>query len=213
MRRAGLTAALAALALLPGLAAAAPAVYDLDPDHSFVHFEVVHFGTSTTRGRFGPVRGTVTLDPATGRVEIGLRVPSASVSTGIGVFDARLREADLLDSEGYPEVFFVASRGRFDGAHLSETTGEFTWRGTSQPLTLRALSYGCRTEPGPPATEVCGGDFGAEFRRSEFGATFGLPFVADRVRLVVQVEGRRRADTPSPGLRVRPTTQPDDAHR
>jgi len=34
--------------------------------------------------------------------------------------------------------------------------------------------------------------FEGELRRSDFGATFGLPFVADRVRLRVQVEGLRR---------------------
>ena len=72
--------------------------------------------------------------------------------------------------------------------------GEFIWRGVSQPLTLTltALRYACRTDrvDGPPV-QVCGGDFEGELLRSDFGATFGLPFVANRVRLVVQVEGRR----------------------
>jgi polyisoprenoid-binding protein YceI len=40
--------------------------------------------------------------------------------------------------------------------------------------------------------EVCGGDFEAEFERSAFGIVFGSPFVADRVRLVIQVEGIRQ---------------------
>jgi polyisoprenoid-binding protein YceI len=38
---------------------------------------------------------------------------------------------------------------------------------------------------------VCGGDFEGELLRSDFGATFGLPLIANRVRLQVQVEGRR----------------------
>ena len=37
----------------------------------------------------------------------------------------------------------------------------------------------------------CGGDFEAELRRSDFGMSFGLPLVADRVRLLVQVEAIR----------------------
>jgi polyisoprenoid-binding protein YceI len=45
----------AALLLAATLSPAAPAVYVLDPDHSFVFFEVLHFGTSTLRGRFGPL--------------------------------------------------------------------------------------------------------------------------------------------------------------
>ena len=38
----------------------------------------------------------------------------------------------------------------------------------------------------------CGGDFEGELLRSAFGASFGVPLVADRVRLRVQVEGVRR---------------------
>jgi polyisoprenoid-binding protein YceI len=185
------TAALAILLALalPGAAARAEMVpYTLDPQHSFVHFEVQHFRTSTTRGRFGPVRGAVMLDRAAGRGEVSLRIPTASVDTGIAVFDARLRQADLLASTEHPEAFFVATRFRFEGENVAEVRGEFTLRGIGQPLSLQATHFACRpTEAG----EVCGGDFEAELLRSDFGATFGLPLVADRVRLKIQVEGRR----------------------
>lgn len=184
-----LPAAATVVAALPCPAAAQPAVYVLDPAHSFVHFEVLHFGTSTTRGRFGPVQGEVTLDRANARGEVGLRVATAGVDTGIPVFNARLREPDLLASAEHPDVFFVARQFRFQDGQLAEVRGEFTWRGTSQPLSLRARQFGCRQDAG---TEVCGGDFEGEFLRSEFGATFGLPWVANRVRLLVQVEGRRQ---------------------
>jgi polyisoprenoid-binding protein YceI len=40
--------------------------------------------------------------------------------------------------------------------------------------------------------QVCGGDFEAEFDRSDFGITFGLPLVGNQVRLQISVEGRRR---------------------
>ena len=185
------TAGLAALLalVLPGAAARAELVpYTLDPEHSFVHFEIQHFGTSTTRGRFGPVRGTVILDRAAGRGEVSLRIPTASVDTGIAVFDARLRQADLLASTEHPDAFFVATRFRFEGDRLAEVRGEFTLRGIGQPLSLHAIRFACRPTA---AGEVCGGDFEGELLRSDFGATFGLPLVGDRVRLKVQVEGRR----------------------
>ncbi len=170
---------------------AQPLTYRLDPDHSFVHFEVRHFGTSTLRGRFGPVQGEVVLDRQAGRGEVGLRVATATVSTGLAVLDARLRQADLLASDSDPEVFFVARNFRFEGDRLAEVRGEFTVRGTSQPLSLRALQFGCRDDAALKR-EVCGGDFEAFFNRSDFGMSFGLPFVADRVRLIVQVEGVRQ---------------------
>jgi polyisoprenoid-binding protein YceI len=188
-----LLAAFTAVLAAPRTASAEPATYVLDPDHSFVHFEIQHFATSTSRGRFGPVRGEVSLDRSAGRGEVALRVPTTSVDTGMPVFNARIRQADLLASEAYPEAFFVARNFRFEGPRLAEVRGEFTLRGVSQPLSLNAIRFSCRTDGrGDEAVEVCGGDFEGELLRSEFGATFGLPLVGDRVRLVVQVEGRRR---------------------
>jgi len=182
----GAVAAAAALA-----ATAQPAVYVLDPDHSFVSFEVLHFGTSTLRGRFGPLSGAVAIDRAARTGSVSLRIATASVSTGLPAFDARLRQSDLLASEAYPQAYFVASRFGFDGDAVAAVNGEFTLRDVSQGLELRALRFGCHTHP-QLQREVCGGDFEGELKRGDFGASFGMPFVANRVRLVVQVEGIRQ---------------------
>jgi polyisoprenoid-binding protein YceI len=171
-------------------AGAQPATYRFDPSHSFVHFEVMHFGTSTLRGRFGPLEGFATLDRSAGRGEVSLRVPTRIVSTGLAVLDSRLRQADLLASDEHPEAFFVAERFVFDGQTLRELRGEFTLRGTSRPLSLRALRFSCGMHP-VLGREWCGGDFEAELQRSDYGITFGLPLVADRVRLLIQVEAIR----------------------
>ena len=179
----------AVLGLLAGVVSAEPVTYVFDPDHTFVQFEVRHFGTSTLRGRFGPLRGSVTLDHAAGRGELGLRVATAAVDTGLRVLDARLRQGDMLASDAFPEAFFVARQFRFEGGRVAELRGEFTLRGIGQGLTLKALHYACRQAAD---AEVCGGDFEGRFRRSDFGISFGLPLVADEVRLLVQVEGARQ---------------------
>jgi polyisoprenoid-binding protein YceI len=183
-------AAMGAGALAAAGGAAEPSTYRLDPAYSFVHFEVLHFGTSTMRGRFGPLEGVVQLDRAARRGEVGLRIPTARVSTGLAVFDARLREDDLLASDAYPDAYFVARQFRFDGERLAEVRGEFILRGVSQALSLHARQFACRNDAAS-RREVCGGEFEGEILRSEFGATFGLPFIANRVRLLVQVEGVR----------------------
>lgn len=191
LRRHTLAALLLAGAAV-GPARAEPLNYRFDPAHTFVHFEVLHFGTSTLRGRFGPIEGDVTLDRAAGRGELSLRIPTTTLSTGLRFLDARLREPDLLATEAHPEAYFVASRFRFDGERLAEVRGEFTLRGVSQPLSLNALRFSCRQDlSDSQAFEVCGGDFEAEILRGEFGMSFGLPLVANRVRLQIQVEGRR----------------------
>lgn len=178
----------AALAAGANAARAAPEVFRLDPEQTRVHFEVLHFGTSTSRGRFDGITGSLTLDRAARRGEISITVDTASVSTGLAPFDRVVRGPDLLDSAAHPQAWFVASHLRFDGDRLAAVDGELTLRGISRPLTLRALRFACRDDAG---REVCGGDFDAELRRSDFGVNYLLPLVADRVRLVVQVEATR----------------------
>jgi hypothetical protein len=81
-------------------------------------------------------------------------------------------------------AYFVARRFTFEGGRLQALRGDFTWRGVSQPLELRAQRYGCREAVHEGArVEVCGGDFEGEVSRSEYGATFALPLVGDLVAL------------------------------
>jgi polyisoprenoid-binding protein YceI len=184
-RRAAVAAALAAFACA---AQPEPVTYRLDPNHTFVQFEVMHFGTSTLRGRIGPVTGEVMLDREARRGDLRLRIPVTTVETGMPVLDARLRKPDLLATAEYPEAYFVATRFRFDAARgVQEVRGEFTLRGVGEPLSLVARSFACRHDA-TLGHEVCGGDFDADLKRSRFGATLGEPFVSDDVHLVIQVE-------------------------
>jgi polyisoprenoid-binding protein YceI len=185
-----LAAAVLAAAVLAGAAPAhAQALrYQLDPAHSFVQFEVLHFGTATLRGRLGPLAGEVLLDRGALRGRVQLAIATAGVSTGVPALDARLRGAELFDSAAYPQAFFVAERFAFDAeGGVQSVRGEFTLRGVGVPLTLTAQRFGCYPHP-LLQREVCGGDFTAELLRSPFGMTLALPWVADRVRLQVQVE-------------------------
>lgn len=178
------------LALCAGAAHADPRVYRLDPDHTFITFEVLHFGTSTLRGRFGQVNGQVRIDPQAGTGYAGLTLPTAAVDTGMKILDRRLCERDLLGCADNPQAFFVAERFRFEGEAVRELRGELTVHGHSQPVTLKAVRYGCYQHP-MLKREACGGDFEAELLRSDFGASFGVAFISDRVRLKIQVEGLR----------------------
>ncbi len=185
----------ALVCMLLALAAtdATAATYRLDPSHSFVTAEVDHFATSTLRVRFGPVAGEVAFDREARRGRIGLRIATASASSGFAPFDAQLRGPDFLASgeHEHPEAFFVADEFVFDGNTLVAVRGAFTLRAVTRPLVLRAERFGCYTSP-VFRREVCGGDFSAEILRSEFDITHSLQWVADRVRLRVQVEAVRQ---------------------
>ena len=183
--------ALLASACAAAQAPAAAPSYQLDAGHTFVHWEVLHMGTSTTRGRFDRVTGAVEFDAARQAVDVSITADTASVSTGLEAFDKVMRGAPLLSVQAHPQAYFTARKGRWEGAELRELNGEITLRGISRPLTLRTLRFKCGLNP-LFGREVCGGDFEATLKRSDFGMTLALPLVADEVRLLVQVEGVRQ---------------------
>ncbi len=183
--------------LLPALLLAAvpawaePVNYAFDPVHSRVYWEVRHFGTSTQRGRFDAApQGSITIDREAARGQVSLSVDTSSVSSGVPALDTMIRSANFLASAAHPQAYFVATQFKFDGARVTELRGEFTLRGVSAPLGLKAINFACRIDE-TLKREVCGGDFEGALVRSEFGSTFGLPFVDDRVRLLISVEGLR----------------------
>lgn len=161
--------------------------YVIDPNHTFVTFEVRHFGTSTNRGRFDKKQGTVSLDAAakTGKAEI--TIDMKSIDTGVEKLDNHLKSKDFFNAEQYPTATFVGNKFEFDGDKVSAVSGTLTLLGVSQPITLKATNYNCYTNPMSQA-HVCGGDFETSFLRSTYGMKGMIPFVPDQVHLLIQVE-------------------------
>jgi polyisoprenoid-binding protein YceI len=187
--RAGTRAGACLLALQATAAQAQGVTYALDPSHTRVHWEVLHFGTSTSRGRFDDITGSVALNAATGTGEASIVIGTASVNTGVAPLNSVLRGSYLGTTE-YPQAYFVAQGWRWKAEAPLEVRGELTLHGVSRPLSLRAPLLHCYEHP-LLKREVCGADLEAEFKRSDFGITDGLPFIGDRVRLVIQVEAIR----------------------
>ncbi|MBX3622991.1 MAG: YceI family protein [Rhizobacter sp.] len=190
MRR--LAASVGGCLLLLGAASAAaqPRAYALDPAHTHVHWEVRHFGTSTSRGRFDDVQGSLSLDNAAGTGEVSIVVGTASVNTGVAPLDGVLRR-DYLAAAAHPQAYFVASGWHWKADAPLQVHGELTLHGVSRPVVLRSPQLHCYPHP-QLQREVCGADLEGELQRSDFGITDGLPFIADRVRLVIQVEAIRQ---------------------
>jgi polyisoprenoid-binding protein YceI len=179
-----------------GLAHAQPVTYQIDPRHTFVTFEIGHrignVDLSTSRGRWDKKEGTVQFDAAakTGKVE--LTIDMASISTGTPGFDNHLRGGDFFEVEKHPQGKFVGDRFVFNGDTLAEVAGQLTLKGQTQPVTLKALRFGCVENP-MLKREVCGGDFEAVIDRTAFGIDFGLARgVSKEVKLAIQVEAIRQ---------------------
>lgn len=162
------------------------ATYHVDPTHTFVYYEVGHFGTSTNRGRFDRKEGTVQLHRKSGKVDISFD-PSA-ISTGVAMLDKHLQSADFFDTAKYPSARFVGDKFSFDGDKVTQVAGQLTLRDKTLPVVLKAKRFNCYTNP-MLRRETCGGDFEATIQRSQWGMGYGVDAgIPDEVRLLVQVE-------------------------
>ncbi len=113
-----------ATSLFSAFAQAETATYALDPTHTFVTFEIGHFGTSTNRGRFDKKEGTVQLDRAgkTGKVEV--TIDTTSINSGTPAFDKHLQSPDFLSSTLPARKWLISLETR----SISQTTKR-AWRG------------------------------------------------------------------------------------
>ncbi|MBM3388379.1 MAG: polyisoprenoid-binding protein [Betaproteobacteria bacterium] len=182
---------LAATLAATGAAHAQSASYTIDPTHTFVTFEVTHFGTSTNRGRFDRKSGSISFDRAARAGKVDISIETASVNTGTAPFDKHLQSKDFFDSEAHPTVRFVGEQFSFDGDRVSEVAGTLTLLSKTQPVTLKAVRFNCFNHP-RLKREVCGGDFETTIQRSQWGMGYGIPAIPDAVKLVIQVEAVRQ---------------------
>ena len=181
--------ALAAVAtMFAGAAQAQSANYAIDPTHTFVTFEISHFGASVNRARFDKKEGTVQFDRAgkTGKVEISF--DATSVNSGTPAFDKHLQSADLFNAAAHPTIKFVSDKFVFKGDNVSEVTGQLTLLGKTAPITLKANQFACYQSP-MLKREVCGGDFEATIDRTQWGMNYGVDFgMPKSVRILATIE-------------------------
>jgi polyisoprenoid-binding protein YceI len=180
--------AAAACLIATGAVHAQSATYAIDPTHTFVSFEVSHFGTSTNRGRWDKKEGTVQFSRAgkTGRVEI--TIDMNSINTGVPPFNDHLKGSEFFDTAKHPTAKFVGDKFVYAGDRLTAVNGTLTMLGKTHPVSLKASRFNCYENP-IFKREVCGGDFEATIQPTLWGITTYIPMVApDKVRLLVQVE-------------------------
>ena len=178
----------AALLAATAGAQAQSATYAIEPTHTFVTFEISHFGTSTNRGRFDKKEGTVQFDRAGKSGKVELSIDMNSINSGTEPFNKHLKSAEIFNAEAFPTAKFVGDKFAFSGDKVTEVSGQLTLKGKTHPVTLKATNFNCYMSP-MIKREVCGGDFEAQIVRSQFGVDYGLQYgFPDTVRLVIQVE-------------------------
>ena len=181
---------LAASLLLPSLSRAQVPVFEITTAGSSVHFSVK--ASVAIGGTFDKWDATLTFpstDVTTGVLDI--KIQAASVNTGSGTKDNKLRSKDFFDAQEDPYITFHSNKVVQTGPTTFDLPGTFTIRGVSKPETLTFTVTG----KGTGAGEIKGT---MAFDRKDYGMNSGIPFIkiADRVEVTVDLKGKRTSGPP-----------------
>ena len=175
-------------AALPGGPPIKGGQYVIDPTHTFVNYEIGHYGTTTNRGRFSTQEGSLQIDDTGSGGRVDVVMDMSSINTGVDLLNRHMQSKDFLNVADFATGRFVSDRIVFDGPKVTEVQGTLTLLGRSRPVTLKANRFNCYRSP-LINRQVCGGDFETTIQRSQWGINWGLNFgFEDNVRLLIQVE-------------------------
>jgi polyisoprenoid-binding protein YceI len=181
---------LAAAVLLPPLAQAQVPVFAITPGQSSITFFVK--ASVALTGNFEKWDATLVFtstDVTTGVLDV--KIQAASVNTGSGMKDGKLKSKDFFDVEQNPLITFHSTKIVQTGSNTFDIPGTFTIRGVSKPETLSLTVSGIGTGSG----EIKGT---MAFDRKDYGMNSGIPFIkiADRVEVTVNLHAKRVSGPP-----------------
>jgi polyisoprenoid-binding protein YceI len=191
MRYLALLPLLAASALLPPPTQAQAPVFAISqPPQSTVKFSVK--ASVAIEGTFDKWDATLTFtspDVTTGVLDI--KIQAASVNTGSGMKNDKLKGKDFFDSEHDPLITFKSTKIAQTGPNTFDVPGTFTIRGVSKPETLTLTVSGVGTGSGTIKGTMA-------FDRKQYGMNSGIPFIkiADRVEVDISLLGKRTSGPP-----------------
>jgi polyisoprenoid-binding protein YceI len=180
----------AASAGFPSASRAQAPVFEVTPEVSTVRFGVK--ASVPIEGTFEKWNATLTFastDLSTGVLDI--QIQAASVNTGSGMKDGKLKSKDFFNAEHDPLITFKSTKIVQTGPNAFEVDGNFTIRGVSKPEKLELTVSG----RGAPSGEINGT---MAFDRKDYGMNSGIPFIkiADRVEVTVALKVKRVSGPP-----------------
>jgi polyisoprenoid-binding protein YceI len=181
---------LVTFAVLPLVSRGQAPVFEITPVHSSIRFDVK--ASVDIAGKFDKWDATLTFtspDETTGVLEIIIR--AASVDTGSGMKNGKLKSKDFFDVENNPVISFKSTRIVKTGHETYEVDRDFTIRGVSNPEKLTLTISGKGTGSGEIKGKMV-------FSRKDYGMKKGIPFIkiADHVDVNFHLKGKRVGGPP-----------------
>ena len=173
---------LLAIAALPTTAHAQAPVFETTPENSTIKFYVK--ASVALVGNFDKWDASLKFsssDVTTAVLDI--KIQAATVDTGSGVKNSKLKSKDFFDVDQNPLITFHSSKIVQTGPDTFDVLGSFSIRGVSKPETLKLTVEGKGTGKGTIKGTMA-------FDRKDYGMNSGIPFVkiADRVEVNVDLK-------------------------
>ncbi len=181
---------LLALGLFAPVGRAQAPVFEISHADSSVKFNVT--ASVSIAGAFDKWDASVTFtSPELATAVLDIKIQAASVNTGSGMKDGKLKSKDFFDVEHNPLITFHSKKVVQTGPDTVEFDGDFTIRGVTKDekltFTVPRDAKGAGTIKGTMA-----------FDRKQYGMNSGIPFIkiADRVEVSVDLTGKRISGPP-----------------
>ena len=165
-------------------------VFAITPVESSIKFNVK--ASVPIGGTFDQWNATLTFtstDVTTGVLDV--EIQAASVDTGSGMKDSKLKSSDFFDVVNNPLITFKSTKISQTGPNTFELDGNFTIRGVTRAEQLTLTVSGQGTGSGTINGTLY-------FDRKDYGMNSGIPFIriANRVEVNVALKGNRVSGPP-----------------
>jgi polyisoprenoid-binding protein YceI len=160
-------------------------VFAIPPEGSVIKFSVS--SSVPVSGKFDKWDASLVFtsaDSATGVLDI--QIQAASVDTGSGLKDRKLKSDDFFDVDKNPLIKFHSTKIVQTAPNTADVEGDFTLRGVTKPEKLSLVISGAGTGSGTVKGMMA-------FNRMDYGVNGDIPFVriADRVEVSVDLKVKR----------------------
>jgi polyisoprenoid-binding protein YceI len=181
---------LLASALLAPLSLAQAPVFVISPEQSTITFYVK--SSVDIEGHFDKWDATLTFtSPKISTAVLDIKIQAATVNTGSGMKDDKLKSKDFFDVKKDPLITFKSTKFVRTGPGSYQVQGNFTIRGVTKTDTLTLTT----DSEGKGSGEIKGT---MAFDRKDYGMDGSIPFVriADRVEVTVAFQAKRVSGPP-----------------
>lgn len=162
--------------------------YQLDSLHSNATWHVDHFGFSTLTGKFTEIDGRIFIDENNlNNCSLNVSINTNSLSTGVKKFDEHLLSSDFLDTSKFPTAKFISRKVNVLRNNQARVIGDLFIRGVKKEEVMMVKLNKHGNNP-INANKTLGFSGEMKIKRSNYGISYGLPYVPDEVKISMQVE-------------------------